>query len=176
MAITTSSSGQVISNAKAVRASADTILVFVERRQEGYVEGQPGRRTYEAYTKKFVVLVPVRRHVSVDAAIEKVLLGQSTYPTVYELSDPKRYTAFEQLAGSVEHAHEHKVLENSRCLGVYKIGETSVEVHVGQLHGLWYTKEVAADHDDNSTGEAFETEEEAIRVAKEYLVKCGSES
>jgi hypothetical protein len=176
MTITTSSSGQVSSSAKAVRASADTILVFVTRLQAGYIEEQPGRRTYESIIKAFVVLASVRHYANLDAAIEQILLGQSTYPTVYESNDPKRYNELVRLAIYAEKAHEHKKLESSKCLGSYKTGERFVDIYVGQLHGLWYVKEEAANHDDTSTDEAFETEEEAVCVAKAHLAKCQFES
>ena len=176
MAITTSSSGQVSSSAKAVRISADRILVFVEKRLKGYVE-ELGRRTYENTTRRTIVLASTHQHKSVDAAIEHILLGLSTYETVSELDEPEHYKELARLASCAEDAHELKELESSKCLDSYRTGENLdlVEVHVGQLHGLWYVKEVSVDGDDDATNEAFSTEEEATCVARAHLlVKRGS--
>ena len=174
MAITTSSDGQVSSSAKAVRISADSILVFVEKHLEVYVEEPSSRRTYETCTRRAVVLVPTC-HGTVDAAIRSVLLGLVSYESVSEVNEPERYKELVCLAGCAEDAHERKELESSKCLDSYRTGGNLVEVHVGQLHGLWYVKEVAADGDDDATNEAFSTEEEATCVARAHLlVKRGS--
>jgi hypothetical protein len=180
MAITTSSDGQVSSSAKAVRISADRILVFVEKRLEVYAKDQSGRRTYETCTRRAVVLVPTC-HGTVDDVIRGVLLGLVSYESVSEVNEPERYKELVRLAGCAEDAHERKELESSKCLDSYRTGENLdlVEVHVGQLHGLWYVKEVSVDVDvdvdDDATNEAFATEEEATCVARAHLlVKRGS--
>ena len=175
MAITTSSDGQVSSSAKAVRISAERILVFVEKRLD-YIKDQSGRRTYETCTRRAVVLVPTC-HGTIDDAIRGVLLGLVSYESVSEVNEPEQYKELVRLAGCAEDAHERKELESSKCLGSYRTGENLdlVEVHVGQLHGLWYVKEVSVDGDDDATNEAFATEEEATCVAKAHLlVKQGS--
>jgi len=175
MAIITSSDGQVSSSAKAVRISAEIILVFVEKRLD-YVKDQSGRRTYETCTRRAVMLVPTC-HGTVDDVIRGVLLGLVSYESVSEVNEPERYKELVRLAGCAEDAHERKELESSKCLDSYRTGENLdlVEVHVGQLHGLWYVKEVSVDGDDDATNEAFATEEEATCVAGAHLlVKRGS--
>jgi hypothetical protein len=175
MAIITSSDGQVSSSAKAVRISAEIILVFVEKRLD-YIKDQSGRRSYETCTRRAVVLVPTC-HGTIDDAIRGVLLGLVSYESVSEVNEPERYKELVRLAGCAEDAHERKELESSKCLDSYRTGENLdlVEVHVGQLHGLWYVKEVSVDGDDDATNEAFATEEEATCVARAHLlVKRGS--
>jgi hypothetical protein len=122
------------------------------------------------------MLVPTC-HGTVDDVIRVVLLGLVSYESVSEVNEPERYKELVRLAGCAEDAHERKELESSKCLDSYRTGENLdlVEVHVGQLHGLWYVKEVSVDGDDDATNEAFATEEEATCVARAHLlVKRGS--